>query len=172
MIDRNISSVTELLEILLGGRIARSKKSFRQDNGLLALNSLSSLTLRIPAEKIPEYLGLSGKTVAVEGHNLTIGAPTILQLKPRTALYSHLVTTKNGNDEERFRSELHNQMEILGVQGRVTMGKRKTFKVHGKQIVGYSLLITELTAEESLLVQEKGLGGRRKMGCGIFIGIR
>jgi CRISPR/Cas system CSM-associated protein Csm4 (group 5 of RAMP superfamily) len=28
--------------------------------------------------------------------------------------------------------------------------------------------VSELTAEESIRLQEHGLGGRRKMGCGVF----
>jgi len=40
--------------------------------------------------------------------------------------------------------------------------------VHGKQVVGYPVLVSELTPEESILLQENGLGGRRKMGCGFF----
>jgi len=31
------------------------------------------------------------------------------------------------------------------------------------------VLIEGLTAEESLTVQEHGLGGRRHMGCGLFV---
>ncbi len=64
--------------------------------------------------------------------------------------------------------EMRNQMDKMGVSGRATTGERRTFQVHGKQVVGYSLLVTELTARESILLQEKGLGGRRKMGCGFF----
>ncbi|MCI5210102.1 MAG: hypothetical protein D3910_15200 [Candidatus Electrothrix sp. ATG2] len=50
----------------------------------------------------------------------------------------------------------------------VTIGKRRTFSIRRKKIVGYSLLVSELSAEESLALQEKGVGGRRKMGCGFF----
>ena len=63
-------------------------------------------------------------------------------------------------------------MSSLGIQGKVTIGCRKTFRIHDKQIVGYNLLVSELTAEESIVLQEKGIGGRRKMGCGVFVGIR
>ena len=35
-------------------------------------------------------------------------------------------------------------------------------------MVAYSLHVVGLTAEESVLLQEEGLGGRRRMGCGVF----
>jgi CRISPR-associated protein Cas6 len=63
---------------------------------------------------------------------------------------------------------MRHQMNSLGVQGKLSIGKRRTFQIHGKQVVGFSLLVSELTAEESIAIQEQGLGGRRKMGCGFF----
>ncbi len=78
------------------------------------------------------------------------------------------MTTKNGHNEERFKQEITRQLHQLKIKGKFTLGKRRTFKVHGKQVVGYSLLVSELTAEESIVLQEHGLGGRRKMGCGFF----
>jgi CRISPR-associated protein Cas6 len=141
-------------------------------NGLLTLNRHSKVTIRLPSEKIPQLLDLAGKTLSIDGHALTLGAPSINQLKPRSVLYSHLVTTKNGNDVERFKAAIREKLSSLGIEGKMTIGRRKTLRIHDKQIVGYSMLMSELTAEESIILQEKGLGGRRKMGCGIFAGIR
>lgn len=141
-------------------------------NGLLVLNKLSAVKIRIPINSIPVFLSLASEVLPIDGHKLVLGNPTILQFKPRSALYSHIVTTKNGNDEERFAATIRSQLDALGIQGEFLVGTRKTFKVSGKKIVGYSLLVTGLTAQESIALQENGLGGRRKMGCGVFIGIR
>jgi len=139
--------------------------------GLLALSPASSLKLRIPAGNLLHYITLAGKSIEVDGHVIRLGIPTPYLLQPKTVLYSHLVTTKNGNDEERFSAEIVNQLESLSIWGKLAIGKRRTFKVHDRQIVGYSVLVSELTAEESLTLQEKGLGGRRKMGCGVFVSV-
>jgi hypothetical protein len=50
--------------------------------------------------------------------------------------------------------------------------RRKIVRIKGKAIVGYSLLIEGLTAEESIQLQEKGLGGRTRIGCGFFLPYR
>jgi len=47
--------------------------------------------------------------------------------------------------------------------------RRHVMRIHGKTIVGFSVLVQELTAEESVRLQEDGLGGRGKMGCGFFV---
>lgn len=46
--------------------------------------------------------------------------------------------------------------------------RRHVLRVHGKTIVGFLVLVQGLTAEESVRVQEEGIGGRSKLGCGFF----
>jgi len=137
-------------------------------NGQLNISPASNLVFRLPVSKVAEYINLAGKTLDLDGHQLRIGVPNSQALVPATALYSHLVTTKNGYDQERFEEEMKRQMKTLDCKGKLSVGKRKTFKLHGKQVVGYSALVFELIAEESINLQEQGLGGRRKMGCGFF----
>ncbi len=136
--------------------------------GLLDISPSSDLVLRLPIGKVRQYLPLAGKKLEVAGHPLQVGVPRIRALIPAAVLFSPLVTTKNGLDPVRFEAEARGQMAKAGVKGRLTVGKRRTFQVHGKQVVGYEVLVTELTAPESIILQEKGLGGRRKMGCGFF----
>jgi CRISPR-associated protein Cas6 len=137
-------------------------------DGMLDISPHSELVLRILADCIGSFLALAGKTLDVLGCRLVVGIPATRALVPSPVLHSHLVSTKNGHDQARFEAEMQNQMGQMGAHGRVSVGQRRTFSVHGKQVVGYSLLVSELTAEESILVQERGLGGRRKMGCGFF----
>ncbi|MGC8494916.1 MAG: type I-MYXAN CRISPR-associated protein Cas6/Cmx6, partial [Syntrophobacteraceae bacterium] len=140
--------------------------------GLLDIAPLSELVLRIPAEHIAPFLGLAGKVLDIRGSRLSIGVPVTRALIPASALHSPLVTTRNGNEQSRFESELHRKMAELDVHGNLDIGRRRTFTVHGKQVVGYEVWVSKLTAEESIVIQEEGLGGRRKMGCGFFEGMR
>ena len=47
--------------------------------------------------------------------------------------------------------------------------QRRTMRVHDVEIVGYELIAEGLTAEESITLQIEGLGGKRHMGCGVFV---
>jgi CRISPR-associated protein Cas6 len=137
-------------------------------DGLLQLLPGSRVVFRLPSDKAALYINLAGKTLDLDGHKIRVGVPSSQGLVPATALYAHLVTIKNGLDQERFEAEIRRQLDVQGCQGRMTIGKRRTFSIHAKKVVGYSLLVSELTAEESFILQEQGLGGRRKMGCGFF----
>ena len=137
-------------------------------DGMLDISPYSELVLRLPVGRIARYIQLAGKRLQVLGQNLTVGVPKTRALAPAVALYSHLVTTRNGDIQDRFEKEIVRQMGELEIQGRFSVGERKTFQVHGKQVVGYSVMVSELNAVESVKLQEVGLGGRRKMGCGFF----
>ena len=62
-------------------------------------------------------------------------------------------------------------MTALGVsdQAVFSIGKRRTIRIREKEVVGYEVVIEGLTPDESLTIQTAGLGGRRHMGCGIFV---
>ncbi len=162
-ISRIMPSIHEAKEV--GLKMVRGRYV---GNGLLDISPQSELVLRIPAEYIRDLLPLAGKSLDVQGHRLNVGIPVTRALVPAAALFSPLVTTRNGQDQSRFETEMFSQMGLLGVNGRLSIGKRRTFGIHGKQVVGYSVLVSELSAEESIVLQEQGLGGRRKMGCGVF----
>lgn len=105
-------------------------------DGMLDISPNSELVLRLAVGRIPQYIQLAGKQLKILGHNLTVGVPKTRALIPDVALYSHLVTTRNGDSQERFEKEIAKQMGNLNIQANLSVGKRKTFRVHGKQVVG------------------------------------
>jgi len=46
---------------------------------------------------------------------------------------------------------------------------RRTLRINGKEIIGFPLQVSGLSASESILLQERGIGGRRHFGCGLFV---
>ena len=169
----------------LFGAIARLLPQIHEPNGIavlpisgqqigdrrIQLGKSSRLTIRVTSSDIAAWLPLAGKTLDVAGAKLQIGVPEIRSLIPTTALRSRLVTTKNCQDQPRFELELRRQMTALGVseQAIFSIGKRRTIRIRDKEVVGYEVILEGLTADESLSIQTIGLGGRRHMGCGVFV---
>jgi Cas6 Crispr len=48
----------------------------------------------------------------------------------------------------------------------------RVVRIKDKTVVGYGVRVAGLNVEESLRLQEHGLGGRRKLGCGVFVPVR
>ena len=150
-------------------------------NGRRLIGPNARLGLRLPSDLLPRSLKLAGKSLDLDGCRLRVGVSETRALVPAATLHCRIATTKNGDDSARFDAEIARQSAALGIQGRVfrvpkgsggSDGRdpsRRIVRVKNKRIVGYSVLATELTGEESILLQERGLGGRRRMGCGIFV---
>jgi CRISPR-associated protein Cas6 len=138
-------------------------------NGELMLRDSSRLVIRLESERIGEFLKLAGKTLNIDNHNLRVGIPEVRLLRPRASLHSRLVTIKGFMDPSAFLVAAKRQLEKLGVKAEIQLGERRTLRVKDKQVVGFEVVALELDAEDSLRLQENGLGGRRHMGCGIFI---
>jgi CRISPR-associated protein Cas6 len=136
--------------------------------GVLHLSPHARFGLRLPAHLISKALRLAGKKMTINDDTLRVGVSMTSALIPAPVLYAHIVTTKNGEDETRFDVEVLRQLKALEIKGKLTRGQRRIITIKQKKVVGYSLLVSELTAEESIRLQEHGLGGRRKMGCGVF----
>ena len=137
--------------------------------GVLHLAPFSRLTIRLPHDQIRSVLKLAGKTVDVASHTLHIGIPNARALLPVANLRARLVTIKGFLEAEPFAEAAKRQLHSLGIAGELLLGTRRTLRIKDKQVVGFDAVITELTAEESLILQERGLGGRRRMGCGVFV---
>lgn len=138
-------------------------------NGCLLLSPASRLIIRTPDDRIREFLKLAGKTIEVDGHRFRVGVPEARALRPAAALYARLVTIKGFMESEQFLDAARRQLETMGGRANLELGERRTFRVKDKQVVGFEMLATELDAEDSLKLQEIGIGGRRRMGCGLFV---
>jgi CRISPR-associated protein Cas6 len=137
-------------------------------DGLLSIQPNSWLVLRLPSSGLSPYINLAGSSLDLRGHIIQVGVPKTKALHPAPSLYSHLVTTRNGQDQDRFLAEITRQLAEIGASAEVRVEDRRSFTIHDKKVVGYSMQLLGLSDADSIKVQEQGLGGRRKMGCGLF----
>lgn len=156
---------------------------------LLDLGPQSTLRIRVPADRLPVLLPLAGKAIEVDRHHLRIGVPRVTALVPATTLISRLVLIKVAHARERgvtpelFLDAARKQLIALGIAGEAAIPlvrggphagepRRRVLRVKEQTHAGYAMVVEGLTAEESVRLQEAGLGGRRLMGCGLFEAVR
>lgn len=148
--------------------------------GVLALTDHSRLRLRLPSEEVASYLKFSGARLDLNGHRLRVGIPRVESLTPSPRLASRLVTFRNALDAESFLDHVRRELADLAIDaephlvpasrpGWQGQPLRRVLRIKDKNVVGYALRVAGLTAEGSSRLQEAGLGGRRRMGCGVFV---
>ncbi len=179
----------------LYGAISRTVPALHESNGLaihpiagqqvgdrqMALMPWSQLTLRVRDGHISEVLPLAGRELTIAQTKIRVGVPQVRALIPASALRSRLVVIKikeapaaKDITPELFQAAARRQLDGQNISSEalLTLGKRRTIRIKQKEIVGYEVIVEGLTAEESLTLQETGLGGRQHMTCGIFVPLR
>jgi CRISPR-associated protein Cas6 len=141
-------------------------------DGVTQLDPQARLKIRILQDRVPLMLELAGKRLEVDGHAIRLGAPQIFLLKPAMALYARIVTIKGFTEPEPFLDAVCRKLDELGVKGEPVVGPRRVVRVGNHTVVGFALAIHELSDEGSIILQEQGIGGRRRMGCGFFSPIK
>ncbi len=145
--------------------------------GKIYLSRQSRLKIRLPyePEKIALVLPLAGQQLTIGKHEIQLGIPQIFPLYPVDKLRSRIVTIKKFQEPEPFKEAAQRQLDALGIQGNLLLPlneagepSRKAIKIKTYSVVGFSLIVTDLNDEDSLKLQAVGLGGKHRMGCGIF----
>lgn len=146
-----------------------------QGENLIHLTPYSRFRIRLSAQNLPLIYPLAGKSLTIGKHKIRLGIPEITLLKPLPVLRSHMVVIKGYQEPESFLVAAQRQLKALGIQGIASIPlradgklKQKTIKIKRYRVVGFSLEVTNLEPEESLRLQQYGIGGKRKMGCGVF----
>jgi CRISPR-associated protein Cas6 len=138
---------------------------------LLYLSRRTKLELRVPGHRVEEARSLEGQTLNVAGHSLEINAATVRPLSTITILLCrYLATDKNTEDESQVLDDVAGQLKSLGITPRkILFGTENFIHTPSGPIRTRSLMLANLEIEESLILQRKGLGPHRHLGCGLFI---
>jgi len=135
--------------------------------GEIHLGERARLMLRLPRERVEQSFALSGTHLAL-GEGVDIGSARLRPLFAHGTLYSQFVATGTP-DEAVFQRHVDAELERAGIGCKVICGRMRRAQTQGPEIVGFSLMLHELSPEHSLSMQAAGLGAERKLGCGIFI---
>lgn len=140
--------------------------------GNLVLGRQAALQLRVPPARVGALAALIGTTLDVDGHLVHLGPFQVFPVRPKPTLRARFVTIKGFMEPEAFLDALKRQAAAAGLDGTWHVGKRLIMTIQGKKVVGFEVLVENLGLEASLALQAHGLGGRRKMGGGIFVPAR
>lgn len=140
-------------------------------NALLHLSRRTRLELRVPAHRVEDAKKLQGVILDVAGNALEIKSATERPLATLTTLFTRaLATDEDIAGEEQVLDWVSAQLEVLGIKPRKMMcGTEHFIETPEARIRTRSLMIAGLEVEESLRLQQKGLGPHRHLGCGLFI---
>jgi CRISPR-associated protein Cas6 len=137
------------------------------DAGLL-LSRRARLTLRLPAARRGDAARLSGQSLLVEGERVELGAVRERPLEPYPTLSAQFVAT-GAPDELGHQEAVQAMLEALGLPLRFICGRMRAVRAGESAVSGGGVVLHQLRPEQSLMVQQRGLGELRGLGCGLFL---
>lgn len=138
------------------------------------LSNRTRLTLRLPRRRLDAARQLSGATLRVGGHDLQVGVSSTHDLVHASVIYASFVTfgVEAGGgviNESVFHGRCQSELARMSLSPRLICGKAKQAVTADGLLSGFSLMVADLDVAGTLQLQQLGLGGERKRGCGIFV---
>ena len=139
-------------------------------DALLYLSRRTKLTLRLPKHRIEDAGKLTGQTLDIDGKPLRVEKSVVRPLSTITTLFSRYIVIRDGTDEDVFLQDAMALFHKMGVRPKKMLcGMEHVIATPDRPIRARSLMLADLAVEESVKLQQQGLGPDRKLGCGLFI---
>ncbi len=135
---------------------------------LALLSQRTRLILRVSANRLAELKTVVGVPLDVAGHALRLGEVHLRALQPLATLYAYRVAASSA-DESEFMQAIEAELAGLAIAGERVCGKRQSLQVDGLEMTTFSMMLHGLVPEQSLRLQQHGLGTHRLLGCGLFV---
>ena len=139
--------------------------------GWVKLGRQSQLLVRCDLADLNAF-ELDGQILRVGQSFLQFGEGVGHSLEPCENLRSRIVTINAAYrchvSEFEFGVALGKQLQRAGIETMPTLGDRCTLRIKDTTVVGYGIQFEGLKPQESLYLQRHGLGGRRRLGAGMF----
>ncbi len=142
----------------------------RPDTENIFLSKRSKLYMRINKSQLDKVKLLEGREFSLYGNKLSIGKSIAKKFLIVKDLFCRFVHSDEDCSEEDFLKNVQQELSTYGVSIRKALcGKSKRISFGEGSIYTRSLMIADLSKEDSLKIQEYGVGQYRLYGCGIFL---
>lgn len=149
---------------------ADSGNGWERPEDVLLLSRRTRLMLRLPKERAEEAQALSGHVLDVAGHEMTVGAAKSRRLCKTTTLYARYLSFADTRSEADFLAACAAVLRERGIKAKkILCGKTRTLHTDDGPLETRSLMLADLSLEDSVRLQERGIGTHRRIGCGLFI---
>lgn len=135
----------------------------KEDGRLMRTDAHSVLHIRGITEEQARVIG--GNWFPIDGQVMAVGKGSLMPTKPSSYLVSRRVVFPGLFDDMEVLAKALQETGV-GVQGRA--GKRNTIEIKGRHYIGFPVHLFDISDDDSIRIQETGIGKYTSMGCGVF----
>ena len=140
------------------------------ENEVLHLSHRTRFTLRLHRNNLAQAEELIGLKLDIDGHPLHIKEFKLQLLVPHTTVFSRYIVTPGELGEDDFLNLVAPHIQAQGIHIKKMMGGLPhTFKTPQGSLTTRSLMLSDLEKEESIRLQQNGIGDHQLLGMGVFL---
>jgi len=139
-------------------------------DGCIYLSKRSRMQIRMPKTRYEDMHALIGKTIQLNGHDVTFGEYQVKPFTPLGTLFSRYVIVGDNETEDQFVARVAADMKSMGVNlTKALCGMGNTFNLSTGPTRTMSIMVADLDPEDAVMLQQNGIGEGRKVGFGLFV---
>jgi CRISPR-associated protein Cas6 len=141
-----------------------------QGDAELPLSRRTRLAIRVHRDDHEEVAALSRQTLQLGSQQLQLGDSSIRKLSSIGCLYARAVCCDPEQSESDFLEQVATALRRLGIDvSKMICGRSGEIRRADGPLFTRALLVADLSPEESVTLQQQGLGEDRLLGCGLFV---
>ena len=142
----------------------------RPEDDLLLPSRRTKLVLRMPAHRLNDCLVLVDQTLDIDGHGLKVEASKSRPLSKLTTIFARYIETSDNEKDDEFMRRMQTLLKKQKIDAKKMMSGRVVKHVTPQgPLITRKLMLSGLSVEDSLTLQQWGLGDKMLMGIGIFL---
>ena len=164
----NIEKIDNLAIHSLYG--AESGAGWERPETEIYLSKRTKFNIRTPIEHAKDFYNLDGQTLEIGNYKMNLSKPITKELVSTDTLFCRTVVVDNNQNEDEFLKAISLSLVSMGINvKKMLCGKEHIVQTPSRTLVGKTLLITDLEKQDSIKLQELGIGIGKLFGCGIFL---
>lgn len=156
-----------------GIRMAESGNGWNRPDQIDASQPLSRrarLEIRVHRDDSDAVRQISNQTLQIGGQQVEIGTSSIRKLSTIGTLHARAVYSDREQSEADFLEQIAAGLKAMNIRvSKMICGKSRDIRVDQDNIFTRALLVANLKPEESVILQQQGIGDGRLLGCGLFV---
>lgn len=141
-----------------------------QSDAMLPLSARARLAIRVHRDDSDEVAGITNRKLQIGSQEVAIGESTKRKLSTLGTLHARAVCCDRDQAEADFLVEVAELLKRMNIEvSKMICGRSGTIRTADGPIFTRALMIADLEPEESVTLQQQGLGEGRMLGCGLFV---
>ncbi len=141
-----------------------------QSDAALPLSRRARLAIRVHRDDSEEVEQIMNRTLQIGHQEVTLGSSVMRKLSTIGTLYARAICCDREQSESDFLTEIAGLMGQMNIKvSKMICGRCGEIRTAEESIFTRALMVADLEPEESVALQQQGLGPGRMLGCGLFV---